>query len=118
MQISNFNEPGLGDAGNRAVPPPEGHVAGQENPGDAAGRQQTETALLHARIEHLELVVETARSLMTSNQERLLRRLHDLPQEMMALTARMARMGTAAGAAGDLPDEAAAGLALKVKRLK
>jgi hypothetical protein len=41
-------------------------------------------------------VVETARSLMTSNQEKLLRRLHDLPQEMIALNARMARLGLTA----------------------
>ena len=56
-------------------------------------RDRTEITLLKKRIEHLELVVETARSLMTSNQERLLRRLHDLPQELMALTAALSRSG-------------------------
>jgi hypothetical protein len=52
-----------------------------------------EVAFLRARIEHLELVVETARGLMTSNQERLLRRLHELPREMAALAARVRGSG-------------------------
>ncbi len=79
MQITNFNAP----EPEPTAPP-------------AATDEATETAWLRARIEHLELVVETARGLMTSNQEKLLRRLHDLPQEMIALNARMARLGLTA----------------------
>lgn len=55
-------------------------------------RQALEIALLQARLQHLELVVETARSLMGSNQERLLRRLHDAPREIAALTGQLRRI--------------------------
>ncbi len=51
-----------------------------------------EIALLKARIQHLELVVETARSLMGSNQERLLRRLHEVPREIVGLSAQLHRI--------------------------
>jgi hypothetical protein len=94
MQIRNFNHT---EAPPAAAPAEHAsaHTARQnsaESPGPQEdGQASAEIALLRARIEHLELVVETARSLMTSNQERLLRRLHDLPHEMMALTARLAR---------------------------
>jgi hypothetical protein len=96
MQVQDFNQP----APSIAVPQapslpaaapaaaPAGAGAGISD-GDRSG---LEIALLKAQIEHLELVVETARSLMTSNQERLLRRLHDLPREMVALTARLNRL--------------------------
>lgn len=55
--------------------------------------QALEIAMLKAHIQHLELVVETARSLMGSNQERLLRQLHEVPREMMALSAQLRRVG-------------------------
>jgi hypothetical protein len=55
-------------------------------------RQTLEIAMLKARIQHLELVVETARSLMGSNQERLLRRLHEVPREIAALGAQLHRI--------------------------
>ncbi len=55
-------------------------------------RQTLEIALLKARIQHLELVVETARSLMGSNQERLLRRLHEVPREIVGLSAQLRRI--------------------------
>jgi hypothetical protein len=48
--------------------------------------------MLKARVQHLELVVETARSLMGSNQERLLRRLHEVPREIAALGAQLHRI--------------------------
>ncbi len=100
MEIQDFNQPGGGPAvpPEAAVPPPDVTV---EPALPLQAREEAEIALLRARIEHLELVVETARSLMTANQERLLRRLHDLPQEMMALTATLNRLdpGRAARAA-------------------
>lgn len=78
-------------------------VSGRSNDGTAAMAPErapsvhddyvAEVAFLRARIEHLELVVETARGLMTSNQERLLRRLHELPREMAALAARVRGSG-------------------------
>jgi hypothetical protein len=86
MQIQNFNRPAAAPAGSVQEAPPET----SPETGDARG--QAEISLLKKRIEHLELVVETARSLMTSNQERLLRRLHDLPQELMTLTAALHRL--------------------------
>jgi hypothetical protein len=52
-------------------------------------RHALEVALLNARIQHLELIVETARGLMGSNQERLLRRLYEVPREMMSLDAQL-----------------------------
>ncbi len=97
MQIRNFNQIEAASASGSAVLPPSEpaqKAASETSPAFTAadeGYARAETELLLARIEHLELVVETARSLMTSNQERLLRRLHDLPHEMMTLTARLAR---------------------------
>ncbi len=57
--------------------------------------------LCASEVEHLEWVVETARRLMTSHRERLLRRLHDLPREMAALAARLDRPDHAGRDAGD-----------------
>ena len=97
MQIRNFNHIEASPEAAPAAPSssdPALTAARDTSPAFAAvdeGYARAETELLLARIEHLELVVETARSLMTSNQERLLRRLHDLPHEMMTLTARLAR---------------------------
>ncbi len=51
-----------------------------------------EIAFLKARIQHLELVLETARSLMGSNHERLLRRLHEVPREIVELSAQLRRI--------------------------
>jgi hypothetical protein len=61
-------------------------------PGSPPERQELEIALLRARVQHLELVIETARSLMGSNQERLLRRLHEAPREIAALSAQLRRV--------------------------
>jgi hypothetical protein len=85
MQIQDFN---------RSSPAPETAATSENKPDPAhpEDRASIEISLLKAQIEHLELVVETARSLMTSNQERLLRRLHDLPHEMAALAARLDRL--------------------------
>jgi hypothetical protein len=55
----------------------------------APDRTALEVALLKARIEHLELIVETARSLMGSNQERLLRRLYEVPRDITSLDAQL-----------------------------
>jgi hypothetical protein len=79
-------------------------AAGAESPGQAAAvapaeappaepgdRQSLEIAFLKARIQHLELVVETARGLMGSNHERLLRRLHEVPRELVDLSNRLRR---------------------------
>jgi hypothetical protein len=60
-------------------------------PADSADRQTVEIAFLKARIQHLELVLETARSLMGSNHERLLRRLHEVPRELVELSNRLRR---------------------------
>jgi hypothetical protein len=94
MKISNFNAPLKPGAAVTdplsAHDPTPATDASMTSATDT--RDATEVALLRARIEHLELVVETARGLMTANQERLLRRLHDVPQEMMTLTATMARL--------------------------
>jgi hypothetical protein len=94
MQIQDFNRSGAPQ--DRAQPehPPEHAGAEGIDPATPDDRATIEISLLKAQIEHLELVVETARSLMTSNQERLLRRLHDLPREMAALTARLDRLDT------------------------
>ncbi|HEX2943079.1 MAG TPA: hypothetical protein VHO91_18655 [Rhodopila sp.] len=54
--------------------------------------QALEIAYLKARIQHLELVVETARGLMGSNHERLLRRLRDVPKELAELGVRLRRI--------------------------
>jgi hypothetical protein len=70
-------------------------------PRDAAtqiDRQTLEIAFLKARIQHLDLVLETARSLMGSNHERLLRRLHELPREIVELSAQLRRVDPAAAA--------------------
>ncbi len=60
-----------------------------------AERQTLEIAFLNARIQHLDLVLETARSLMGSNHARLLRRLHELPREIVELSAQLRRLDPA-----------------------
>ena len=55
-------------------------------------RHVLEVAVLKARIQHLELVIEMARSLLGSNQERLLRRLHDVPRELATLSSQLQRV--------------------------
>jgi hypothetical protein len=64
-------------------------VSDNANP---TGHQALEIAFLKARIQHLELVVETARSLMGSNHERLLRRLHEVPRELVELSNQLRRV--------------------------
>jgi hypothetical protein len=93
MQIQDFNRPSAAlDAGQAPAAAPLAEAMADAAPEAGESRGQAEITLLKKRIEHLELVVETARSLMTSNQERLLRRLHDLPQELMTLTAALGRL--------------------------
>jgi len=55
-------------------------------------RQTLEIALLRARIQHLELVIETARGLLGSNQDRLLRRLYEIPRELASLSTQLQRI--------------------------
>jgi hypothetical protein len=93
MKIQDFNTKPEPDS-----PPPPAVESVEPPPPPAEDRNAVEISLLRAQIEHLELVVETARSLMTSNQERLLRRLHDLPREMAALAARLERLDNPGGA--------------------
>ena len=91
MRIRDFNAP----AEPRTIEPPakpEMMQIAEHVPPVDAGQPELEIAMLKAQIEHLELVVETARTLMSSNQEKLLRRLHDLPREMVALSARLHRL--------------------------
>jgi hypothetical protein len=71
---------------------PQAVAAGDREPDYPADRQGLEIALLKAQVQHLELVVETARSLMGANQERLLRRLHEVPREMVELTVQLRRL--------------------------
>jgi hypothetical protein len=101
MKIQDFNRPAAAQAASEARSPDAG-IETEDVSADSEDRTAVEMRLLRAQIEHLELVVETARSLMTSNQERLLRRLHDLPREMATLAARLDRLdhqgGSAAGA--------------------
>ncbi len=63
---------------------------------DSTDRQTVEIAYLKARIQHLELVIEMARSLMGSNHERLLRRLNEVPHEMVELSAKLRRFDPSA----------------------
>ena len=79
--------PPAADAG-----PGETPLAPGGDPAALAERQALEIALLQARLQHMELVVETARSLMGSNQERLLRRLHEAPREIAALSGQLRRI--------------------------
>ncbi len=87
-----------------SVPAPAAPSAGgaPANPLDPQQmeRQSAEIALLNARVQHLELVVETARSLMSSNQERLLRRLYELPHEIAELSAQLRRLDGPQGKEG------------------
>jgi hypothetical protein len=106
MKIQDFNRPG-GPIDIQPVAAAPTDASGDQvcaPDGLGEGRASVEIALLKAQIEHLELVVETARSLMTSNQERLLRRLHDLPREMAVLASRLERLdhpGQAGGSGGE-----------------
>lgn len=92
--------PVIANPGAVADPGAVTHANGEAGPaasmaGEAGGvgeRQALEVALLNARIQHLELVVETARSLMGSNQERLLRRLHDVPRDIAMISAQLRRI--------------------------
>lgn len=70
--------PAIGPAGPAALVSSDKHVL--------------EVAVLKARIQHLELVIEMARSLLGSNQERLLRRLHDVPRELATLSTQLQRV--------------------------
>jgi hypothetical protein len=103
MQIKNLNAPPPSAGAGKQAPVETSASTDAvraapdacSTPSSADAARATEIELLRARIEHLELVVETARGLMTANQERLLRRLHDVPHEMMLLTAKMTRFTAA-----------------------
>jgi hypothetical protein len=108
VRIHNLKAPEDGTTATRptapaAVPaaaPPAGRPV--LSPGDAGldgstDRHGLEIALLKAQIQHLELVIETARSLMGANQERLLRRLHEQPREMVELTLQLRRLDAGSG---------------------
>ena len=106
MRIQDFNAPppAAEPAPATSPMPAPGHmrqavnvVALKPPPADGESRAEAELALLRARVEHLELVIETARGLMTANQERLLRRLHEMPREMTALSLRLQRLGGSDG---------------------
>jgi len=100
MKISDLNAPTPAETAGRPVAAVVPLKMAPEAQPDS--RAQVEIALLKARIEHLELVVEAARGLMTANQERLLRRLHEVPRELAALTARLGRI-PGSGDAGEVP---------------
>jgi hypothetical protein len=53
----------------------------------STGSEIDEIIFLRARIQHLEVVIETARSLLSSNQDRLIRRLHEIPMEFCNFSA-------------------------------
>ena len=77
----------------RAVVPKPAEVVSSRSeilPDDS--RQTLEIALLRARIQHLELVSETARGLLGSNQDRLLRRLYEIPRELATLSTQLQRI--------------------------
>ena len=90
MRIQNLKEPNT-----PVVAPATPQTAAPDRPpapqASSSDRQAVEIAFLKARIQHLELVLETARSLMGSNHERLLRRLNDVPHEMVELSAQLRR---------------------------
>jgi hypothetical protein len=73
-------------------PAPPAALAAGEAEARLPERQALELALLNARVKHLELIVETARSLMNSNQERLLRRLHEMPHEITEIALQLRRL--------------------------
>jgi hypothetical protein len=98
VRIQNLKAP-LETTMASAVPPlsvAEAAAAPPNPPMAQAGsveqRQALEIALLKARIGHLELVLETARGMMGANQERLLRRLYEVPRELVDLTAQLRRL--------------------------
>lgn len=98
MKIQNLNasRETLPDSSVQAVSSPRtGETSSaclQSIDAPSVDRQSVEIALLRARIQHLELVIETARSLMGSNQDRLLRRLYEMPRELVALTSQLQRI--------------------------
>ena len=109
MQFQDFNS----SAAPREIEEPQitpAAASQAEPPPVPDDRAAVEIALLKAQIEHLELVVETARSLLTSNQERLLRRLHDVPREIATLSARLDRI--------DNPGQPAATERFRAERLR
>jgi hypothetical protein len=57
-----------------------------------ASKPELEVAFLRARIQHLELVIETARGLLGSNQDRLLRRLCEVPRDLVSITTQLQRL--------------------------
>jgi hypothetical protein len=117
MRIQDFNAGGPPQAASPApsappaAPPSRNDHAAQDAtvdlplvPTPAEGAEklscaEAKIALLQARIAHLEAVVEAARGLMTSNQERLLRRLHEMPREIAALSTRLDRLSAASSPA-------------------
>ena len=87
-------QPGRAETSPAATDQPLIASAIADRPADdpAQDRQALEIALLRARVQHLELVVETARSLLSANQDRLLRRLHEIPRELVSLSTQLQRV--------------------------
>ncbi len=100
MRIQNLKAPhetvttkaaiGTSDAVDPVVTAPSAEH--NSDAGTATERASLEIAFLKARIQHLELVLETARGLMGSNHERLLRRLYETPRELVELGAQLRRI--------------------------
>jgi hypothetical protein len=90
VRIQNLKEP-QAPVVVAAEPPATAHERPAPLQAASSDRQAVEIAFLKARIQHLELVLETARSLMGSNHQRLLRRLNDVPHEMIQLSAQLRR---------------------------
>jgi hypothetical protein len=89
MRIQNLKAAPAGDTGDAQPGASEMTVPVRIDVPD--DRQSLEVAFLKARIQHLELVLETARWLMGSNHERLLRQLHQVPRELVELSNRLRR---------------------------
>jgi hypothetical protein len=97
MRIQDFNAGDPAPPPNPVAPPaparpPIKRSSAPDGSPDPLACAEAKIALLQARITHLEAVIEAARGLMTSNQERLLRRLHDTPREIAALSTRVDRL--------------------------
>ncbi len=93
MRIQNLKAPQ--DAPKPAVEAPSPvavpGAAANDSSSVLSDPQSLEIAFLKARIQHLELVLETARNLMGTNHERLLRRLHEVPRELVELSSKLRR---------------------------
>lgn len=69
----------------------DGDLGGAEGAetGESHSRLALENQLLKAKVAHLEAVIDTARALLSTNQEKLLRQLHEAPRDLVDLTLRL-----------------------------